>query len=95
MHLPIAMRNDVKRLALDHNTTMGELIRRAVTSGLDHPSELAEASLQHRRVGGGTRTTLDLPRDTHRRLKLLAADKGTSVQALVFAAILKAHPTLA
>jgi len=51
--------------------------------------------MQHRRAGGGARTTLDLPRDMHRTLKRLAAEEDTSVQALVSAAIQQAHPDLA
>ena len=95
MHLPPAMRTGLKRRALDRDTTMSELIRAAISSGLQDPAALAAASMQHRRIGGGARTTLDLPRDVHRTLKRLAADEDTSVQALVLTAIVRAYPELA
>lgn len=96
MHLPPALRTSLKRRALDRDTTMSELIRAAISSGLqDDPVALAGASMEHRRASGGARTTLDLPRDVHRTLKRLAADEDTSVQALLLAAILRAYPDLA
>jgi hypothetical protein len=94
MHLPPAMRTGLKRRALDGDTTMSGLIRAAIAVGLQDPATLAGASLQHRRAGGGARTTLDVPRDVHRTLKRLAADEDTSVQALVLAAILRVYPDL-
>ena len=94
MHLPPAMRTGLKRRALDRDTTMSELIRAAIRSGLQNPAELAGASMEHRRTSSGARTTLDLPRDVHRTLKRLAADKDTSVQALVLTAIVRAYPDL-
>lgn len=94
MHLPPAMRTGLKRRALDQDTTMSELIRAAISSGLQDPAALAGASLQHRRTSSGARTTLDVPRDVHRTLKRLAADEDTSVQALVLTAILRAYPDL-
>jgi len=95
LHLAPATRTALKRRALDLDTTMGELIRAAVSSGLQDPAALAAGSMERRRVGGGVRTTLDLPREVHRTLKRLAADEDTSVQALVVAAILRAYPDLA
>ena len=95
MHLAPATRTALKRRALDLDTSMGELIRAAVSSGLQDPAALAAASMERRRASGGARTTLDLPRDVHRTLKRLAADEDTSVQALVVAAILRAYPDLA
>jgi hypothetical protein len=71
---------------------MSALIRDAITAALDSPDAWAAASMQHRRVSAGVRTTLDIPRDVHRHLKRLAADRDTSVQALVMAAIIQAHP---
>ena len=94
MHLPPAMRTGLKRRALDRDTTMSELIRAAIRSGLQNPAELAGASMEHRRTSSGARTTLDLPRDVHRTLKRLAADEDTSVQALVLTAIVRAYPDL-
>lgn len=94
MHLPPPIRIALKRCALDQDTTMGELIRIAISSALQNPAALAKTSMHYHRVGGGVRTTLDLSRDTHRTLKRLAADEDTSVQALVVAAILRAHPDL-
>jgi predicted DNA-binding ribbon-helix-helix protein len=95
MHLPAALRTSLKRRALDRDTTMSELIREAIRSGLQDPTALAAASIQHRRAGGGARTTLDLPRDVHRTLKRIAAEQDTSVQALALVAILRAYPDLA
>ena len=95
LHLTTYTRTGLKRLALDADTTMTELIRAAISVGLQDEAGLAAASLAHRRVSSGVRTTLDLPRDVHRTLKRLAADADTSVQALVSAAILQAYPDLA
>lgn len=94
IHLPLALRTDLKRRALDEGTTMGELIRTAISACLQDPVELAGASIQHHRSGSGARTTLDLPRDLHRTLKRLAADNDTSVQALVLTAIMRTYPDL-
>jgi hypothetical protein len=94
MHLPAAVRSGLKRQALDRDTTMSDLIRMAVSSGMQNPAGLAGASMKHRRVGGGARTTLDLSRDMHRSLKRLAVDQDTSVQALVLTAVLQAYPKL-
>jgi len=94
LHLLPAMRTALKRRALDLDTTMGDLVRAAIGSGLQNPGSLAGASMSHRGTSGGVRTTLDLPRASHRALKRLAADEDTSVQALVVAAILQAYPDL-
>ena len=91
MHLPATLRTALKRRALDQDTTMNELIRAAINTGLQKPAELAAASMPHRRASGGARTTLDLPRDVHRTLKRLAVDEDTTVQALVLAAIVRAY----
>ena len=95
LQLPTSVRTGLKRLALDADTTMTEVIRAAISVGLQDAAGLATVSLAHRRVSSGVRTTLDLPRDLHRALKRLAADADTSVQALVSAAILQAYPDLA
>ncbi|MBV8347326.1 MAG: hypothetical protein JOZ49_07285 [Mycolicibacterium sp.] len=95
LHLPASLRTGLKRRALDADTTMTELIRAAISAGLQDAAALATASMAHRRATSGARTTLDLPRDMHRTLKRLAADQDTSVQALVSAAILRAYPDLA
>jgi hypothetical protein len=95
LHLLPATRTDLKRRALDLDTTMGDLIRAAISSGLRNPGALAAASMERRGESGGVRTTLDLPRGVHRTLKRLAADEDTSLQALVVAAILQTYPDLA
>ncbi len=95
LHLLPATRTGLKRRALDLDTTMGDLVRAAINSGLWDPATLAAASMEHRGESGGVRTTLDLPRSMHRTLKRLAADEDTSLQALVVAAILQTHPDLA
>jgi hypothetical protein len=95
LHLLPATRTALKRRALDLDTTMGDLIRAAISSSLQVPLGLAAASMEHRGTSGGVRTTLDLPRPVHRTLKRLAADEDTSLQALVVAAILQTYPDLA
>ena len=95
LHLPSSLRTRLKRRALDADTTMTDLIRAAISAGLQDAAGLAAASMAHRRASGGARTTLVLPRDMHRTLKRLAADEDTSVQALVSAAIQRAYPDLA
>ena len=95
LHLPAATRTGLKRRALDLDTTMGDLIRAAISAALQMPAVLAAASMDQRGASGGVRTTLDLPRPIHRALKRLAADEDTSLQALVMAAILQTHPDLA
>ncbi len=95
LHLPPATRTGLKRRALDLDTTMGDLIRAAISAALEMPAVLAAASMEQRGASGGVRTTLDLPRPVHRALKRLAADEDTSLQALVMAAILQTHPDLA
>ena len=94
LHLPPATRTGLKRRALDLETTMGDLIRAAISHALQMPAVLAAASMEQRGMSGGVRTTLDLPRPVHRTLKRLAADEDTSLQALVVAAILQNHPDL-
>ena len=94
LQLPPTSRTALKRLALDADTTMSGLIRAAIVAGMERPDELATASLEHRRVSAGVRTTLDIPRALHRSLKRLAADRDTSVQALLIAAISRAHPNM-
>ncbi len=94
LHLAPALRTGLKRRALDSDTTMTELIRAAISAGLQDAAGLAAASMEHRRASSGARTTLDLPRGIHRTLKRLAADEDTSVQALVVTAILWAHQDL-
>ncbi len=94
LHFLPAMRTALKRRALDLDTTMGDLIRAAIRSGLQDPAALAGASMVHRGASGGVRTTLDLPRASHRTLKRLAADEQTSLQALVVAAILRTYADL-
>ncbi|HWF71623.1 MAG TPA: hypothetical protein VG187_19055 [Mycobacterium sp.] len=94
LHLAPALRTGLKRRALDSDTTMTELIRAAISAGLQDSAGLAAASMEHRRASSGARTTLDLPRDIHRTLKRLAVDKDTSVQALVMTAILWAYEDL-
>ena len=94
LHLPSSLRTGVKRRALDADTTMTELIRAAISAGLQDAAG-ASGSMAHRRTSGGARTTLDLPRGMHPALKRLAAHEDTSVQALVSAAILRAYSDLA
>lgn len=86
MQLSPEQRTALKRAALDANTTMSAVIRQNVEAAFANPPEFAARSLEYRRVAAAARTSLDLPRDLHRRLKMLAADRQTSVQALLIAA---------
>lgn len=83
----------LKTAALHGGGTLGDLVRAAITSALKTPARLAGEAATHRRVAG-TRTTLDLPTEQHRRLKVLAAETGVTVQALVLAAVARTHPEL-
>lgn len=94
LHLRPTMRIALKRRALDQETTMGDLIRAAISAALQDPAALARASLRHRGLRGGVRTTLDLPRAVHRTLKRVAAEEETSLQALVLAAIEQTYADL-
>jgi len=73
--------------------SVGELARDAIAAGLRAPARLAEAADAYVGVAG-TRTTLDLPAEQHRKLKVLAAEKGVTVQSLVLAAVVQAHPNI-
>lgn len=73
---------------------MSALIRRAIEGRLRHPQTLARASQDYRRASRGVRTTLDLPREQYRLLKVLAVECDTSVQALTSAAIAQTYPEL-
>ncbi len=73
---------------------MAALIRDAINTEVCDSAALAAGSMPHRRSPGGVRTTLDLARTRHRQLKVIAADFETSVQALIFASILRAFPEL-
>ncbi|AYE99694.1 hypothetical protein C0J29_32565 (plasmid) [Mycobacterium paragordonae] len=83
----------LKTAALNNRGTLGELVRAAIAAALTTPDRLAAKAAANQRVTG-TRTTLDLPAEQHRRLKVLAAENGVTVQALVIAAIAHAHPEL-
>lgn len=83
----------LKTAALKSGGTLGELVRAAITAALMTPDRLAASATANPRVAG-TRTTLDLPAEQHRRLKVLAAENGVTVQSLVIAAIAYTHPEL-
>jgi hypothetical protein len=92
--MPASIRRALKQLALDNGTTMSELVRTAIVAGVQKPIELAEASTSHHRTSTGVRTSVDVPRRMHRMLKRLAAERDTSVQALIFTAIVRKHPEI-
>jgi hypothetical protein len=94
LHLPTALRIALKRLAVDLDTTMGALIRNAITTSLQDTKALAAESLRHRRTHHEVRTTVDLPARTHRVLKIIAINAETSVQALLLASIHTTYPQL-
>lgn len=83
----------LKTSALQGGSTLGELVRTAIAAAIKTPDRLADEAAAHQRLTG-TRTTLDLPAEQHRNLKVLAAENGVTVQALVLAAIASAHPDL-
>ena len=63
------------------------------SGGLKTPARLAATAVEYVRVAG-VRTTLDVDVDTHRRLKILAAEKGVTVQSLILAAVHHARPEM-
>lgn len=88
------LRTALKRRALDEGTTMSDLIRVGVTTCLQgRVSDLVAESMPYRRTKAGARTTADLPRKMYRKLKLMAVEHDTTMQALILAAILRTYPT--
>jgi len=88
------LRTALKRRALDESTTMSDLIRAAVTTCLQgRTADLVAESMPYRRTKAGARTTADLPRKLYRKLKLMAVEHDTTMQALILAAILRTYPT--
>ena len=88
------LRTALKRRALDEGTTMSDLIRAAVTTCLQgRTADLVAESMPYRRTKAGARTTADLPRKMYRKLKLMAVEHDTTMQALILAAILRTYPT--
>lgn len=85
--LPAELHAALKRRASDEATTMGALVCVGLRAGLRAPVNLAAASTPHRRSTGSRRTTVDLPRDLHRTLKLLAIEHETTVHALILAVV--------
>ncbi|WP_293310533.1 hypothetical protein [Mycolicibacterium sp.] len=83
----------LKVAAVHAGTSVGELVREAIGGGLKTPARLAATAVEYVRVAG-VRTTLDVDVDTHRRLKILAAEKGVTVQSLILAAVHHARPEM-
>lgn len=83
----------LKVAAVHEGTSVGELVRAAIGAGLKTPARLAATAAEYVRVAG-VRTTLDVDTETHRRLKVLAAEKGVTVQSLILAAVHHAHPEM-
>lgn len=90
---PPQMRLGLKSQAAARDTTVTELVRVAITDGLTDPAALAMSAQQFRGVNG-RRSTVDLPADLHKALKVTAAQHDTSVQALLLAAIHRTYPDL-
>lgn len=90
---PPEMRLGLKARAASDDTTVTELVRAAIVVGLSDAAALATESRQHQ-AAGGRRSTVDLPADLHRTLKITAAQHDTSVQALIMAAICQTYPEL-
>ena len=83
----------LKVAAVHARSSVGELVREAIAAGLKTPARLAATADAYLRVAG-VRTTLDVDVETHRRLKVLAAEKAVTVQSLILAAIHHAHPEM-
>ncbi len=94
IHLRAPVRAALKSRARTRDTTMSALIRSGIESGLQDPVALAEASRIHHRTCTSARTTVDLPHRMYEALKAAAAAHGTSMQALVVAAIVRHCPDL-
>ncbi len=90
---PPQIRLGLKSYAATRDTTVTELVRVAITDGLTDAAALAISARQFRGVSG-RRSTVDLPADLHKALKVTAAQHDTSVQALLLAAIHRAYPDL-
>ena len=94
IQLPPELRTALKRRALDEGTTMSDLMRAAVTTCMQgRTADLVAESMPYRRTKTGARTTADLPSKLHRKLKLMAVEHDTTMQALILAAILRIYPT--
>lgn len=90
---PAKLRRGLKTLAVQSDTTVAALVRAAVAAGVSSPSCLVQAAPAWERASGA-RTTLDLDAAAHKKLKMLAAEHDTTVQALVLAAVTSEHPEL-
>ncbi len=90
---PPQMRLGLKSRAASRDTTVTELVRIAITDGLIDATALAKSARQFHGVSG-RRSTVDLPADLHKTLKMTAAQHDTSVQALLLAAIHRTYPDL-
>ncbi|GLC11129.1 hypothetical protein Mkiyose1665_57440 [Mycobacterium kiyosense] len=90
---PTQMRLGLKWQAATRDTTVTELVRVAIADGLTDAAALAKSSRQFQGVSG-RRSTVDLPADLHKTLKVIAAQHDTSVQALLLAAIHRTYPDL-
>jgi hypothetical protein len=90
---PPQMRLGLKSHAASRDTTVTELVRVAITDGLIDATALAESARQFHGVSG-RRSTVDLPAELHKTLKVTAARHDTSVQALLLAAIHRTYPDL-
>ena len=90
---PPQMRLGLKSYAAARDTTVTKLIRAAITDALTDAAALAKSSQEFHRVSG-RRSTVDLPADLHKTLKVTAAQHDTSVQALLLAAIHRTYPEL-
>lgn len=90
VQLPAELHTALRRRAVNEDTTMGDLVRTALHTGLQAPAELAAESMPYRRTKVGSRTTVDLPRGLHRTLKVVAIEHDTTVQSLILAAVLRA-----
>lgn len=90
---PPKMRLGLKSHAATRDTTVTELVRVAIMEGLTDAAALANSSRQFQGVSG-RRSTVDLPTELHKKLKVTAAQHDTSVQALLLAAIHQTYPDL-
>lgn len=90
---PPKVRLGLKSHAASRDTTVTELVRVAITDGLIDATALAKSARQFHGVSG-RRSTVGLPADLYKTLKMTAARHDTTVQALLLAAIHRTYPDL-
>lgn len=73
--------------------SVGDIVRAALAAQAKAPARLAEEAAAWVGVAG-VRTTIDLDDALHRKMRVLAAERRTTVQALILAALCQERPDL-